>query len=69
MKAEVIVKVNRDAAVEAILTLDALTEALYNGQPKLSKALRRRYKQARVELVHAVGFWAQCIGVDDSARI
>jgi hypothetical protein len=69
MRAKVVVKVDRDTAVEAILTLDALTEALHNGKPKLSKALRRRYKLARVELVQAVGFWAQCNGVSDAAPI
>jgi hypothetical protein len=65
MKAKVLVRVDRDAAVEAIRTLDALSAALQTHEPRWSKRLRRQYEQTRHDLVSAAGWWAHCNGVTD----
>ncbi len=65
MKAKILVPVERDAAVEAIRALDALGEALREiGWPK---KLKRQYKDARRELVDAIGSAALFAGIADSA--
>jgi hypothetical protein len=63
MKAKVLVKVEREAALEAIRTLDALGAALGEDSARWPKRLKRRYKQARSELVTALGWWAQNHGL------
>ncbi len=67
MKAKVLVPLDRDAAVEAIRALDALGEALRDiGWPK---KLKRQYKDARRELVDAIGYAALFNGISDTAVI
>jgi hypothetical protein len=63
MKAKVIVGVDRDVALDAIRALDALGEALLAHTERLPKKLRRQYKDAREDLVRAVGFRAHFAGV------
>src|ERR1700722_5260746 len=63
MKAKIIVKVEREAALGAIRTLDALGAALGEDRSRWPKQLRRRYKQARGELVSALGWWAKSHGL------
>jgi hypothetical protein len=58
MKAKVIVSVDRDVALDAIRALDALGEALLAHTERLPKKLRRQYKDAREDLVRAIGFRA-----------
>ena len=69
MKAKVLVSVDRDAAVEAIRTLDALGDALREFEPNWPKKLRRKYKDARRDLVHAIGYAALFTGISDHAAI
>ncbi|MEJ0028190.1 MAG: hypothetical protein WDN01_19350 [Rhizomicrobium sp.] len=64
MKAKVLVPVDRDAAVEAIRALDALGDALREtGWPK---KLKRQYRQARRDLVDAIGYAALFAGIADA---
>ena len=63
MKAKILVKVDRDAALDAIRTLDALSGALKNSQSRWPKRLKRQYEKARQDLVSAAGLWAQCNGL------
>ena len=65
MKARVIVGVDRDVALDAIRALDALGEALLAHTERLPKKLRRQYKDAREDLVRAVGFRAHFAGIAD----
>ena len=65
MKARVLIHVDREAALEAIRTLDALGEALREVEPNWPKKLKRRYRQARRDLVHALGYVALISGVAD----
>jgi hypothetical protein len=58
MKARILVKVERDAALEAIRALDAFGAALHEHERHWPKHLKRQYKQARHELVCAVGWRA-----------
>lgn len=67
MKAKVIVSVDRDVALDAIRALDALGEALVAQTQRLPKKLRRQYKEARDDLVRAVGWRAHFVGVADEA--
>jgi hypothetical protein len=67
MKAKVLVRVDRDAALEAIRTLDALGDALREHEPKWPKKLKRKFKEARRELVLAIGVAAHSTGVADLA--
>jgi len=67
MKAKVLVQVERDSALEAIRTLDALSVALLEYEHSWPKKLRRRYKEARRNLVDAIGWAAQANGVADVA--
>jgi hypothetical protein len=64
MKAKVLVQVDRDSALEAIRTLDALGVALLEHERDWPKKLRRRYREARANLVDAIGWAAQANGVD-----
>ena len=67
MKAKVLVPVDRDAAVEAIRALDALGDALREtGWPK---KLKRQYKDARRDLVDAIGYAALFAGISENAVI
>jgi hypothetical protein len=65
MKAKIVVQVERETALEAIRTLDALGAALGVDETRWPKRLKRRYKQARTELVAALGWWAQTHGLAD----
>ena len=67
MKAKILVRVDRDAALEAIRTLDALGNALREHEPKWPKKLKRKYKDARRELVLAIGVAAHSTGIADLA--
>jgi hypothetical protein len=67
MKAKVLVRVDRNAALEAIRTLDALGDALREHEPKWPRKLKRKYKQARRELVLAIGVAAHSTGIADLA--
>ncbi|HEY0301472.1 MAG TPA: hypothetical protein VGC36_09080 [Rhizomicrobium sp.] len=69
MKAKVLVRVDRDAALEAIRALDALGDALREVEPNWPKPLKRKYKDARRELVHAIGYAADFSGIADCAVI
>ena len=69
MKAKVLVRVDREAAVEAIRTLDALGEALREHEPNWPKKLKRKFKEARRELVLAIGVAAHSTGVSELAVI
>ena len=65
MKARVLIHVDREAALEAIRTLDALGEALREHEPNWPKNLKRRYRHARRDLVDALGYVALISGVAD----
>lgn len=67
MKAKILVSVDRDAALEAIRTLDALGVALLEYETRRPKKLRSRYQEARRDLVRAVGCRAHTSGVADLA--
>jgi hypothetical protein len=69
MKAKVLVRVDRQAAIEAILALDAMVDALREREPKWPKKLKRKYKAARRELVLAIGNAALSTGLADFAVI
>jgi len=65
MKAKVLVQVERNAALDAIKTLDALGAALHEHERHWPKHLKRQYRQARQDLAQAVGWRAR--GIDDQA--
>jgi hypothetical protein len=67
MRAKVLVQVDRNSALEAIRTLDAMGSALLAHERELPKKLRRRYKDVRRDLVRALGFTAHSSGVADLA--
>jgi hypothetical protein len=67
MKAKIRVSVDRDAALAAIRTLDALGVALLEHEAHWPKKLRSRYEDARRDLVRAVGSRAHTSGVADLA--
>lgn len=69
MRAKVLIRVDRDSALEAIRTLDALGTALLEHEPALPKELRRRYKGVRRDLVRALGWTAYSTGLADLATI
>jgi hypothetical protein len=66
MKAKVLIRVERDAALDAIRTLDALGTALKQRDPRWPKQLRRRYEKTRHDLVRATGWWAEFNALTDS---
>ena len=63
MKAKILVRVERDAALDAIRTLDALGAALALHDTHWPKQLKRQYRQARKELMRAVGPRAEIAGL------
>jgi hypothetical protein len=65
MKAKVLIHVDREAALEAIRTLDALGEALREGEVDWPKKLKRKYRHARRDLIQAIGYAALFAGVSD----
>ena len=65
MKAKVLVRVERDVALEAIRMLDDFGVALLEHEDRLPKRLRNRYKDVRRNLLDSLGFWAFCSGVAD----
>jgi hypothetical protein len=69
MKAKVLAHVDRDKALEAIRALDALGGALCALEADWPKSLRRKYKDARNGLVHAIGYAALTTGISDVAVI
>ncbi|HJW39918.1 MAG TPA: hypothetical protein VJ476_01675 [Rhizomicrobium sp.] len=69
MKAKVLVHVDRDKALEAIRALDALGGALCELDADWPKSLKRKYKEARHGLLHAIGYAALTTGISDHAVI
>ncbi len=69
MKAKIRVHVDRDAALEAIRALDAFGDMLREADLDWPKSLKRKYKDARRELVHAIGYAANFAGIADHAVI
>jgi hypothetical protein len=67
MKAKVLVRVERDAALEAIRTLDALSIALLAHEHRWPKRLKRQYERVRTRLVSAAGLLAQLNELGDQA--
>lgn len=67
MKAKVLVPVDRNAALEAIRALDALRAALREYEPRLPKTLRRQVRDARRDLMDAIGIAAFSHGIDTLA--
>ncbi|MBL6938777.1 MAG: hypothetical protein ISS15_09425 [Alphaproteobacteria bacterium] len=65
MKAKVMVHVDRDAALEAIRALDALREAMREYEAHWPKALKRQVRDARRDLLDAVGYAAFINGIDN----
>ena len=63
MRAKILVSVDRQAALNAILVLDSLSLALGEKDSLLPKKLRKKYVEARQELAAAIGHWAFCNGV------
>jgi hypothetical protein len=59
MRVKVLVNVDRQAALNAILALDALS----NAQTSWPKKLRRKYVEARNELAEAIGQFGFCHGI------
>lgn len=55
MKAKVLVRVDRNAALDAIRTMDALVDALLNQKSEWPKKLKRQYKDVRRDLIRAAG--------------
>jgi len=55
MKAKVLIRVDRNAALQAIRALDAMGEALLRHEPRWPKRLKRSYKEARRDLIRAAG--------------
>ena len=69
MKAKILVRVDRDDAMEAILTLDALSTALQAHESQWPKRLRRRYKKTRHTLIRATGLRAYCSGISEATAL
>jgi len=67
MKVKVLVKVDREEALDAIRALDELSTALQAHEPRWPKRLRRRYANARHNLLRAAGRWAHRHGIADMA--
>lgn len=65
MAVKVLVSVDREAALEALQTLDALGSALLASESRWPKKLKSRYKHARRDLVNAIGLRAFTTGVAD----
>ena len=63
MRAKVLVSVDRQAALNAILALDALSGAL--DETSWPKKLRRKYVEARNELAEAIGQFGFCHGISE----
>jgi hypothetical protein len=64
MKAKVLVPVDRNAALEAIRALDALGDALRAYEARWPKSLKRQVRDARRDLLDAVGIAAFTNGID-----
>ncbi len=69
MKAKVLVRVDREAAVQAIRALDALGDALREHEPHWPKQLKRTYKFARRDLLDTIGYAANFSGIAENAVI
>jgi hypothetical protein len=67
MAVKVLVRVDRETALNAIRTLDAFKEALAEGDVRWPRKLKRKYQDARAELVQAVHHLAHCNGLADAA--
>jgi hypothetical protein len=65
MSVKVLVRVDRKAALKAIRMLDALSHALAESDAHWSKKLKRKYRDARGELVDAIRHLANCNGIAD----
>ena len=68
MKARVLVRLDREIALDAIRALDALGGALLEHESDLPKRLKKQLKSARRELVRAIGWQARYLDLADSAR-
>jgi hypothetical protein len=67
MAVRVLVRVDRKAALKAILALDAMSDELIARRAPWPKRLKRKYKEARHELLAAIGHFAFCAGLPDTA--
>jgi hypothetical protein len=65
MAVKILVSVDREAALEAVQALDALSTALLEHEAHWPKKLQSRYKQARTKLVRAIGIRAFTAGIAD----
>jgi hypothetical protein len=63
MKARVLVPVDREAALAAIRVLDAMGDVLRADGHDWPRSLKRSYKEARRELIEAVGYAALTAGL------
>lgn len=63
MGVKVLVRVDRKAALKAIRVLDDLSHALAEDDVRWSKKLKRKYQEARAELVDAIRHLASCNGI------
>ena len=67
MKAKVKVSMDRDAALAAIRALDAMGDALGAASPDWPKPVKRSYREARRQLIEAVGYVAMTAGITELA--
>jgi len=66
-KARIRVTVDRNTALQAIRTLDALGDALRLADADWPKSLKRTYKDTRLQLIEAVGYAALTSGLSELA--
>jgi len=66
MAVRVLVSVDREAALEAVQALDALSTALLAHEAHWPKKLKSRTRHAREQLIRAIGIRAFTAGVVDS---
>ena len=67
MKAKVLVRLDREIALDAIRALDALGGALLAHDAELPKTLKKQLRSARRELVRAIGWQAHYMDLADRA--
>jgi hypothetical protein len=63
MKAKVLVRVDREAALAALHALDALSAACRDDHPKQWQMLKPSCRQARRGLLNAIGYLADLHGL------
>jgi hypothetical protein len=65
MAVKVLVSVDREAALQAVQALDALSTALLENEAHWPRKLKTKYKHARTTLVRAIGIRAFTAGIAD----